>query len=232
MGKDKLWAEPISAGVRYSGSRSKCRSICPSYLPSLPDLPDLPDQSDLPDQTRRNGTCLRKWTVKPTNRFAAVLETSRKRIAGRSPPLDDDDVTPPSSTDLPNFSWATFRLEGPRSASEPETVRPPLRVGPHQRVLIGSGTSHGQARIQIGAGPLAGSEIRLALVGNHVDAQLLTRNEGSRQTLLVAMDAVRDKLRTRGLAFRSAPRAAARQGWDRSTEPRHEERLPTSHEEA
>jgi len=97
-----------------------------------------------------------------------------------------------------------FRAEPTRGASNPDRVKQAMHISPHQRLLIGSGGWHEHVRVQIGAGHLAGCEIHLAVVGCHIDAHLLTRNEGSRQTLVAAMEAVRERLRARGLELRPA----------------------------
>jgi hypothetical protein len=68
------------------------------------------------------------------------------------------------------------------------------------RVLIGSGPEGAQARIRIGAGTLAGTEIHLSSAsGQTVEARLLTHTASSRQTLSVVMDEIRSRLRDRGI---------------------------------
>jgi flagellar hook-length control protein FliK len=61
-----------------------------------------------------------------------------------------------------------------------------------------------QAQIQIDTGKLAGSQIRLALAGTRIEAHLLTSSESSRQTLLAAMDRLRERLRARGITVAAA----------------------------
>ena len=67
------------------------------------------------------------------------------------------------------------------------------------RILIGSGPDGAQARIRIGAGALAGTEIQLSstAAGRTVEAQLLTHAASSRQTLSVVLDEIRSRLRDR-----------------------------------
>ena len=93
----------------------------------------------------------------------------------------------------------------------------PIRVGPPaaklaaapaatakvDRVLIGSAGGEAEARIRIGAGALAGAEIRLTTTAGSqaVTAQLLTPTAGSRQTLFVAMEEIRLRLRDKGIAL-------------------------------
>ena len=70
------------------------------------------------------------------------------------------------------------------------------------RVLIGSGPDGAQARIRIGAGALAGTEIHLSTAsGQAVEARLLTHAASSRQTLSVVMDEIRSRLRDRGIVL-------------------------------
>ena len=94
----------------------------------------------------------------------------------------------------------------------------PLRVGPPaaklaaaaapkvDRVLIGNAGAAAEARIRIGAGALAGAEIRLTTAAGSqaVTAQLLTPTAGSRQTLFVAMEEIRLRLRDKGIALASS----------------------------
>ena len=96
----------------------------------------------------------------------------------------------------------------------------PIRVGPPaakfapapaaaakvDRVLIGNAGGEAEARIRIGAGALAGAEIRLTTTAGSqaVTAQLLTPTAGSRQTLFVAMEEIRLRLRDKGIALASS----------------------------
>ncbi|HEY1419029.1 MAG TPA: hypothetical protein VGF41_14060, partial [Myxococcaceae bacterium] len=123
----------------------------------------------------------------------------------------------------------TFEHAGGRdSASEvaalaggPGWFKPePIRVGPPaaklapapvaaakiDRVLIGQVGGEAEARIRIGTGALAGAEIRLTTTAGSqaVTAQLLTPTAGSRQTLFVAMEEIRLRLRDKGIALASS----------------------------
>jgi hypothetical protein len=71
------------------------------------------------------------------------------------------------------------------------------------RVLIGAGPDGAEARIRIGAGALAGTEIQLSggAGGHVVEARLLTHAGSSRQTLSVVMDEIRSRLRDRGIVL-------------------------------
>jgi len=87
------------------------------------------------------------------------------------------------------------------------------------RVLVGSGPDGAQARIRIGAGALAGTEIHLSSAsGQTVEARLLTHTASSRQTLSVVMDEIRSRLRDRGIVLATravgtrAPAAASEVG--------------------
>jgi hypothetical protein len=80
------------------------------------------------------------------------------------------------------------------------------------RVLIGSGPDGAEARIRIGAGALAGTEIQLSTsaVGRAVEAQLLTHAASSRQTLAVVLDEIRSRLRDRGIVLSAKAPASPR----------------------
>ena len=114
-----------------------------------------------------------------------------------SPPISDSsdaaDGTPCSVASLGNW----FRAEIPSQSTPPEAARPPVRIPPHLQVLVAGGTMAPQARIHIVAGKLAGSQIQLTATGGRIEAHLLTANATSRQTLAVALEAVREKLRGR-----------------------------------
>jgi hypothetical protein len=71
------------------------------------------------------------------------------------------------------------------------------------RVLVGTVGGDAEARIRIGSGVLAGAEIRLTAAAGAaaVTAQLLTPGAGSRQTLSVAMEEIRLRLRDKGIAL-------------------------------
>jgi hypothetical protein len=107
-------------------------------------------------------------------------------------------------------------FEAAALAGGPGWFKPdPLRVGPPatkiapaaaakvDRVLIGSVGGEAEARIRIGGGALAGVEIRLTTTAGSqaVTAQLLTPTAGSRQTLFVAMEEIRLRLRDKGIAL-------------------------------
>jgi hypothetical protein len=94
-----------------------------------------------------------------------------------------------------------FRAEAPPVAAGRVCGAPPVRQV--ERVLIGACGDGAEARIRIGGGVLAGTEIRLhtAPGGSVVEAQLLTRVDGSRQTLSVVMDAIAVRLRGKGIAL-------------------------------
>jgi hypothetical protein len=103
----------------------------------------------------------------------------------------------------------------PESAAA-STNRPVLVAGasaarPVDRVLVGSGPGGAEARIRIGAGALAGTEIQLssAGAGHIVEARLLTHAATSRQTLSLVMDEIRSRLRDRGIVL-STKAAGAR----------------------
>jgi len=94
---------------------------------------------------------------------------------------------------------------------------PPPRV---DRILVGDFGGDVEARIRIGSGVLAGAEIRLSSApgSRAVAAELLTRTDGSRQTLSVVMDELRLRLRGKGIVL--AARASGPDGRDRSSRDR------------
>jgi len=120
-------------------------------------------------------------------------------------------------------------LEAAAMAGSPGWFKPePIRVGPPaskvvpaaaakiDRVLIGSAGGEAEARIRISGGALAGAEIRLTTAAGSqaVTAQLLTPTAGSRQTLSVAMEEIRLRLRDKGISLvpsvaRSGPESDA-----------------------
>jgi hypothetical protein len=91
----------------------------------------------------------------------------------------------------------------PLKATVAMTAAPAARV---DRILIGTVGGEAEARIRIGAGALAGAEIRLTAAAGSaaVTAQLLTPGAGSRQTLSVAMEEIRLRLRDKGIALASS----------------------------
>jgi hypothetical protein len=107
-----------------------------------------------------------------------------------------------------------FRAEVPPGPACRPAVTPPRQV---DRVLIGACGDSAEARIQIGGGALAGTEIRLhaASGGSIVEAQLLTRVDGSRQTLSVVMDEIAVRLRGKGIALQVKRYEARRDRDDR-----------------
>jgi hypothetical protein len=139
-----------------------------------------------------------------TARFDEIMKRAKQIGARRSSPPSDgqadsnDGLVPMDSRNL--SQW--FRAETPPDAIRP--VRPPLRIGPHQRVLVSSAGTASHARIEISSGRMAGSHIQITATSRGLDAQLLTGNEASRQTLVAAMDAVRERLRVRGVLLASA----------------------------
>jgi hypothetical protein len=98
-----------------------------------------------------------------------------------------------------------FRAEAPPSAPSDaggaRAALPPARPG--DRVLVGARADGAEARVRIGAGPLGGTEVRLACRGGDrvVEAQLLTAPAGSRETLSLAMDEMRRRLAEKGIAL-------------------------------
>lgn len=131
--------------------------------------------------------------VSPPKRFPAGVS-----IAGDNGEHDGANAGPAADPSL----W--LRPESPPASAKIPPC-PPLRLAAQQRVLLSSDGTSPQARIQFGAGQLAGCEILLQLSGTRLEAQVLTRTESSRQTLVAAMHAARERLRTRGLSLESGP---------------------------
>ena len=105
--------------------------------------------------------------------------------------------------------------------------RLPSKVAPAaaakiDRVLIGSAGGEAEARIRISGGALAGAEIRLTTApgSQAVTAQLLTPTACSRQTLFVAMEEIRLRLRDKGISLASSV-ARGRPESDASSEGGH-----------
>ena len=92
--------------------------------------------------------------------------------------------------------------DAPRRASN--GARAPLPIAGHHRLLVKSGGAVSDARIHVERGRLAGTQIHLVAVGARVDAHALTPHEASRQTLVIAMEAARRRLRERGLVLAGA----------------------------
>jgi hypothetical protein len=92
--------------------------------------------------------------------------------------------------------------EGPPRAPPPRPLAAGLPPAAIERLLLGSGARGAEARLRIGHGPLAGTEIHLRHLPGGVEAVVLTRVESSRQTLAVAMEEVARRLQRKGYAFR------------------------------
>jgi hypothetical protein len=104
------------------------------------------------------------------------------------------------------FRPEPIRVGPPASKIAPAAATKPAAATEIDRVLIGSAGGEAEARIRIGAGALAGAEIRLTMTAGSqaVTAQLLTPTAGSRQTLFVAMEEMRLRLRDKGIALASS----------------------------
>src|SRR5262245_41465662 len=107
-------------------------------------------------------------------RFRNTLERKRRQPAG--------DGAPDGGSAAAMAGW--FRPE-PAAPTQKTAVGAVSAPRAADRVLIGSGPDGAQARIRIGAGGLAGTEIQLSAgaAGHAVEARLLTHTASSRQTL-------------------------------------------------
>lgn len=130
------------------------------------------------------------------------------RGRGKTPGEHEDEVADGGVVSNPAALGQWFRTEIPAEMIGPAPVRPVVRLAPHHRLLVSTDAEgnglNARARIEISAGKLAGCQIQLVAIGGRIEAHLLTGNQASRQTLTAAMDAVREKLRTRGLALGGA----------------------------
>ncbi len=90
------------------------------------------------------------------------------------------------------------------------TPRRALPVEAHHRLVVGSSAGQDSARLRIEGGRFAGTEIHFVLAGSRLEVHVLTPHEASRQTLAIAMEAARNRLRARGLAMVEAPAPATR----------------------
>jgi hypothetical protein len=180
-----------------------------------------------PNNTDSRATCCRVGSINravqvsdlTTNGGAAVPRTdesggparegARERVRSNKPFRDafKHARASESAVEAAGISGAPpwFRAEpirvGPPAAKV--AAAPPARI---DRVLIGSAGGEAEARIRIAGGALAGAEIRLiTMAGSQaVTAQLLTPTAGSRQTLFVAMEEIRLRLRDKGIALASS----------------------------
>jgi hypothetical protein len=138
---------------------------------------------------------------RPRQDFRAALLSPR--IADRAAGTD-----PETATAATMASW--FRAEV--SLGPPSRTLAAALPRPVDRVLIGGAGDSAEARIHIGTGALAGTEIRLQAApgGGVIEAQLLTRVDGSRQTLSVVMDEIAVRLRGKGISLYVKQNAARR----------------------
>lgn len=167
----------------------------------------------LPDgeRARTNGTA-NKTPFRTVLRGGEKPNPKRRGAAKR---LDDSGDASPDPVLRNLGQW--FRAEIP-PASIPRVKRP-LKIEAHQRVLMTSGATTPQARLEISGGKLAGSQILLSASGPRIEAQVLTGNEASRQTLVAAMNAVRERLRARGLLVASGVSRPSTPAQDRAGVP-------------
>jgi len=135
--------------------------------------------------------------ARPARRFRNALERGQTEACAAA----SDAITGAAIA-----GW--FRAES--SAGRPSTATA-VTSAPRavDRILIGADREGAQARIRIGAGALAGTEIQLSSggAGHIVEARLLTHAATSRHTLSSVMDEIRLRLRQRGIIL--ATRASA-----------------------
>lgn len=143
---------------------------------------------------------------------------------GSSDATDAGGQLPPGLA-VPHSFAAHLRPEGPARPSRPDSPpslsSPPGAPASADRLLLGMGPGGAEARLAIGHGPLAGSEIRVREGAGGLDAAVLTKSESSRQTLISAMEEVARRLQGKGHVLRLAvgahqPRAAGNSADDGS----------------
>lgn len=106
---------------------------------------------------------------------------------------------------------ATLPIDrSPEASGVRELARPPVALEAPHRLLLDDSPACDSALLRIEGGRFAGTEIHLALTGSHVEVSVLTPHEASRQTLAIAMEAVRNRLRARGLTMVDAPGKSSR----------------------
>jgi hypothetical protein len=102
-----------------------------------------------------------------------------------------------------------------------ELPRPASAVQAPHRLLLSDYPGNDHVWLRIDGGRFAGTEVRLSLSGSRVDVCVLTPHEASRQTLAIAMEAVRNRLRARGLTMVEAAPSPARRSPRTSGSPGH-----------
>jgi len=127
-------------------------------------------------------------------KFASVL-TARARS-------EDEAATQPGQAACPWAHWSPVP-----SPSDRLTARAsPAPVEAPHRLLLADSPGHQTAWLRIEGGRFAGAEIHLVLTGSRIEVCVLTPHEASRQTLAIAMEAARNRLRARGLTVIDAAR--------------------------
>ncbi len=183
---------PQAKGTAATPPSSPARS--PGHLQRFQELLDR--VRERPDRARRPGVCRDESSQGQGSQGQGSLE----------PPIS-----------MPG-SW--FRPEGPPGVKPSTRAAPLPPVPPSDRLLVGTGPTGGEARLRIGHGPLAGSEIHLRDGPRGVDVSILTHHEASRQTLTVAMDEVARRLERKGYLMRMQPAGgSSRPAPDRQRQP-------------
>jgi len=100
---------------------------------------------------------------------------------------------------------AAYTLAPSRAIAAPldprNRARPAMAAQAPHRLLVVDGPGPDRAWLRIDGGRFAGTEIHLSLCGPRVEVCVLTPHEASRETLAIAMEAVRNRLRGRGLTM-------------------------------
>lgn len=200
-GKDNLPNSPIANVVSSFAdpSRSSCHTssdVSVSRCGRSLESPARQSQGVIPATSappQRPAT-----STEHQRRFLSLLEKparSRKSDCG-----DHEEPAPQDAAIAPHLpAWHHHAWERPPDVGiAPPSPRPALPIAATQRLFVSDGAIVPEVRIQIGAGPLAGTEVRLTKVGAAVEVQVAAAGSMSdRLAVERAIGAVRDRLRRR-----------------------------------
>ena len=98
--------------------------------------------------------------------------------------------------------------DGERCRAGGAPTRSPVLPAGTPQLLVGTSGDLTEARVRVGHGVLAGTELALSVVAGsrHVEATLLTCTAGSRETLTQVMEEIRRRLRGKGIVLSRAAR--------------------------
>lgn len=133
-------------------------------------------------------------------RFSSLIEKpTRTRNPDRAG--DDEGFAHPGTGEVAAAGGAVWLHHASEQSAElgiAPPARPALPISPGQRLFVSEGSAAPEVRIQVGAGPLAGTEVRLTRVGAALDIQVAAAGSMSdRVAVERAIAAVRDRLKRR-----------------------------------